>query len=702
MSIRKLRFLHITDSHLSESDVYKSIDKKVDFPGVELPSRREVLRETLRSFAKSLRNQGHCIDAVLCSGDATLRGNESGQKELRSILLEELAEVGVSASNLVVTPGNHDVVKGELPGTPSKYSLFMDTWMGKGSVIPFLDGVHDESKLNYQEHFLKSKCGTWAVFPINSANWSQISPARDPKNKDLVRLREFIEESNNEALIRAFEKISTYDAARVSDRQLTVLQDLVKHAGNVQLRIAVIHHHLLPVDGREELKPFADFTNLGTLRQVLRELGFHVIVHGHKHTKTAYYDHIYSDQGAVGKSHRVLAISGGTFGDSSMWVNNIFQIIEIDDYPHAPICSIRSIKPIETGRSLSVNPAERYPLWDSGDSERGPLALYGESMDDIYRRALQAVQEYPDRTLICTVDMPVSEVIPFPSSYPHLADAGEKKLWFQETVRWWQLPSSRSDSRLPYIHGARLRRFGGWFDQIDRIIRLLKEKRPTSRAIALIVDPARDFQDGRHFASFCFIQFCVREEGVLDCIGYYRVQEFNYWWPVNVAELRHLQVEIADKVKLRLGRVTTITPYPRLSEDIRQPTRVAVPIIDQWADSHPKRIAMMALATVTGETTSHGEGHTLWKKCLDDIGQAATSFHNDGVPIAVEGLELLYDWILAAGGSTEINAHIESLIKVNRGFAGSENTPDKFDNWRLQVTKLVEQLNILLSIDDKP
>ncbi|WP_265942230.1 hypothetical protein [Dechloromonas sp. A34] len=190
------------------------------------------------------------------------------------------------------------------------------------------------------------------------------------------------------------------------------------------------------------------------------------------------------------------------------------------------------------------------------------------------------------------------------------------------------------------------------------MVDLIKEEKTTSKAIALVVDPGRDFGGDSPFASFCFVQFCLRPDKTLDCIGYYRAQEFQSWWPVNVAELRYLQLEVAKKATVTPGKITTISPYPRLSKDqdnIRQPTKVAVPLIDQWVDNHPVRIAKIALMLTNNTATPDPEGILFWNRCLADLEQTAnTKFHQDGVQVAIDGIELLLHWLEATTATKQI------------------------------------------------
>jgi len=695
-SKKKLRLLHITDSHLNDSAVVNRIDIKTKIDGVENPLRTDVLRETIKSFAKDLKATGDQLDAVIVSGDSTLKGNSEGQIVLRDMLLEYLADSGITSSRIIATPGNHDVISGSEPSTAKRYQLFSDAWMKPTpAIIPFLDGIHDVENLNTDSHVLVDENKNWAIFPINSANWSQLSLSRD-QNPHVGILLDHLKSVGDVGLDSALAKLLSYDIARVSVFQLQALRKLVEAVGNVKLKIAVIHHHLLPV-GNEEFKPFADITNLGLLRQVLMQLGFDMVIHGHKHTDAVYYDHIYKVNIPNSLAHRVLTVSGGTYGHNH---DSPLRLIEINDIPSAPTCTLHIMASAEAGLAPKISISHPYPMWEDDQFKDGPVCLAGRSIDDLYARAISTLKTRPNQTIICTIEFENDVSLPFPLSYPHVGDEKEMEEWFEETVKWWQNSTSRSEQRMPYIHGTRLKRFGGGLDQIERVIQLLRTGQYTSRALALVIDPTRDFHGEKTFASFCLIQFCLKKTDKgdqLDCIGYYRAQEFNHWWPVNIAELRYLQLEVIKGAsttpgKILPGKITTISPYPRLSDDIRQPTKVAVPLVDQWLDNHPIRIAQMALAIANNPLDLESDpGTVYWKRCLNDLEQAASVHHTDGVPIAIEGLELLKDWVKATNPMSPTIPLIENLILANFGMPENPKRSE-FDRWSNQVNKIILEL----------
>ncbi|WP_192366038.1 hypothetical protein, partial [Mesorhizobium mediterraneum] len=116
---------------------------------------------------------------------------------------------------------------------------------------------------------------------------------------------------NEAKLRRQLNELARYDMARVSSQQLEVLRNLIETSprpvGGIQLRIAVLHHHLRAPSLREEIKPFADVSNLEQLRSFLRDRQIAIAIHGHKHEQAVQFDHTYDKDGQ--RDHRTLVIS---------------------------------------------------------------------------------------------------------------------------------------------------------------------------------------------------------------------------------------------------------------------------------------------------------------------------------------------------------------------------------------------------------
>ncbi|MER8433831.1 hypothetical protein [Mesorhizobium caraganae] len=170
-------------------------------------------------------------------------------------------------------------------------------------------------------------------------------------------------------------------------------------------------------------------------------------------------------------------------------------------------------------RRLARYRARRWPaitkrLWASEDIPDGPTTIQGRDIDEVYERVMEVARAEADgNTLIVHLDLPSLDTVmlPLPNNYPMAEplESGARQEWLRELVGWWQLGRSKLEQRMPFVHGSRLRRYGGKIDQIERIKKLLKQKAST-RALAVLVDPFRDFTangSGEEFASCSLVEF---------------------------------------------------------------------------------------------------------------------------------------------------------------------------------------------------
>lgn len=304
-----------------------------------------------------------------------------------------------------------------------------------------------------------------------------------------------------------------------------------------------------------------------------------------------------------------------------------------------------------------------------------------------------------------------------PSAYavPDDLQGDERKTWLRELVEWWQLDRSQLEPRIPYLHGARLRRYGGKINQIERIIALLKTK-PSTRAVAVLVDPFRDFAPngaGEEFASFCLVEFRRRDADagriVVDAIAFYRAQEFERWWPINIAELRFLQQEICEELGYRPGRITTVAADARTIS--RSPTQVAMPIVDRWLDQAPERLHLVADALVHKSVRGDAQASAVrdWRRSLAELRTATNGFNADGIPVAIEGLLTLAAYIEATAaaedeGLSALARTLSDLARVNETFEHSTLSRASFNRWSPVAQSFVSTLERLTNarLPDNP
>ncbi|CAG0961360.1 hypothetical protein RHIZO_00723 [Rhizobiaceae bacterium] len=455
------------------------------------------------------------------------------------------------------------------------------------------------------------------------------------------------------------------------------------------------------------MKPFADVSNLEQVRGFLRDRGIAVVVHGHKHEHAAQFEHIYDEEGD--QDHRTLVISGATFEPGREM--DAVRLITIKGMPNSPAVTIEPMPVPRGGVDRRDPPAVTRRIWSTDVVPGAPIVIQGTDLDEVYDRVCEAAaNDAANGTLIVHLDLPAGTAgeLPLPTNYPlpEPMEEPERRRWLKELVAWWQLERSGLEHRMPFVHGTRLRRYGGKINQIDRVIKLLKTKAST-RALAVLVDPFRDFTpDGvdEEFASFCLVEFKRRELGgaqrAVDVIAFYRAQEFARWWPINIAEMRHLQWEICEALGFLPGRITTIAADARTHS--RSPTQVAMPIIDRWLDQAPERLHLLANALVHGSVREGAQRDAVrgWERALADLESAATEYNPDGLPIAIEGLKLLASYLEVvdeeeASSLKSFSRVLRRLARDNEGFEDGPRTKAEFDRWAPSALEAVSELRSL-------
>jgi thymidylate synthase len=468
-------------------------------------------------------------------------------------------------------------------------------------------------------------------------------------------------------------KVRQHDVARVSLEQLEGLRQLmdyielkIESAGKDPTtfeRIAVLHHHLLPVSTSEEFKSFESLTDLGLFRHFLRENGFSVLLHGHKHTGYIYRDHIYDlTDPLAGAPHCVLIISGATIGGSSYQPDEICRLLDINAQEYASTISVTALAGVPTGGSLKLSPknTRRFLLRNCSEehipSTGEPEIITGNTLSETYAQMMSLLEDQEPNVrlynIICQVKDPATAK-QLPGGYPDIRNSERPDLskWLMETVEWWQKPESRLGEQY-FTHGHRIRRYDGSMDQIDRVIEILGNKVTSSRAVVTLLDPSQDDirETSIKFPAFCLVQFVIRNgpkgDEYLDCMGYFRKQELRYWWPVNMAELARLQEEVQRGLilkygarGLKLGMVSTITAIGVVGTSI---PRVLVPSIDRFYDEDPNTLWSLVYGLVWEHMPNRSAYLGRWIALLQDLMPPETP-DQDGVPVAMDGIEFVIE-----------------------------------------------------------
>lgn len=616
------KILHLSDLHLGPpEDTQLLDDHKSPLAGGDRLAQKDVLAETL----KALEDGGALDDltAVVISGDLTNRARPEGFKEFGDFIAPLLNHV--EPEDILVVPGNHDVPWEPEPGDPDRYKEFLTVTRAKEMATPMLDGIDFPTAATEAHHLVARE--DFILIPFNSSHFSWGKEELDPAVLDEIL-------NGTEDLKKAVDVLRRHDVARVSNEQVEQVLALLSEKepdlardDDPRVRIAVLHHQLLPVSSREEFKTFESLSNLGAIRELLAQLRVDVVLHGHKHTSTVFWDYI-AHQGEMNRSpwRLLTCASPGSFipGQPAM------RLIRIGSRSEARDLEIEDVIAPRRGGRLKAGRKSTARLWRSAAVDRigDAMSIRGANVSEVYAK-IQSIfdgrrADEPIHDLVCEVEDP-GEAEKLPTDFPELEGIADAQLWMDDLVAWWQI---HDPQLLPYVtfnHGERIYR--RWGDQILRAVEALRSslRGGTTRAVIILFDPWTDGTAKTEFPSFVLIQLQLTErDGVLalDLTGYFRKQEMRYWWPINVAELAKVQADVISRLssgdeRVTRGRLRTVSAYAAAEE--RLPA-VALAAIDRAVDQHPEDLWQMAYGLAHGTDEGRDELKALWERYLNDLG----------------------------------------------------------------------------------
>lgn len=636
--------LHLSDLHLGGVAAWQKLDAaKVSTPQEDLATTQSVFKRTLAATRDYIEAVGR-PDAVVISGDLTWRHHDSGFAAFAD-LLDEFADVFPDPANIVVVPGNHDVDWDVAPGRRERYDRFCGVTRAKGCATPLLDGVDfnvvgpaklldavaEDPHVVVRDDFV--------IIPINSSNWCGTMTAilggwsDDEWTEALAPLRKDVREQASKEL----KKLRQQDMARVSQPQIDCLRELFSLTGipvhrgrDPRPRIAVLHHQLLPVSARVEVKPFESLINLGFVRQTLRDFGVDVVLHGHKHESAVYWDLARGANDPIMFERRALVIaSPGHFKPHQP----VMRALTLSAHRSARNLEVLDLNGVDASTTkLEEGKRMTLPLWlgqmESESAER--RLVRGRTAHEVYAR-LCALSELVGGSelanLVCEI-ADAEDAITVPPDYPQVS-APDKQAWFSGLVDWWQLADSRlvRESVVDFNHGERLRK--RWGDQVERAARLLCHREGSSRGLAVLISPEETGlepdvtppEDGT-YPAFALAEFAlVTRDGrrELDCFAYFRKQEMRYWWPINAAELKRLQDDVRKELdkdhEAAPGRIVTFSAIALYGDDV---PRVAVTELDRAVDEDGS-LWEMAAAVAFPTSTAAAAGRNRWARVLEEL-----------------------------------------------------------------------------------
>ncbi|HXQ00618.1 MAG TPA: metallophosphoesterase [Solirubrobacteraceae bacterium] len=677
--------LHLSDLHLGRPADHQLLDDHKSTIGKgDQQSTSDLLSATLEALDADGRLED--LTAVVVSGDLTNRAEGDEFSEFRGLIANISKRVG--AGNVVVVPGNHDVPKEHGPEDTKRYERFNAVTRNRGMTTPLLDGLdftakgHLNSAAGAHPHVVEHD--NLVIVPINSSQfcWGLEEITSDDLDKAAAA-----------GLGELIEHLRRHDVARVSNAQMRALERYLGQRGiqprkarDRRVRIAVLHHQLLPVGTREEMKAFESLTNLGAVRALLRELQIDVVLHGHKHTSTLYWDHVPSGEALSSPAHRMLVVAApGSFAPGAP-VARLLRVGEREDARDILVDTI--LAPAGAG-GKPESEHTRARLWQRPTKEPSDaVVVRGVSVSEVYGRLQSLLEDRPDgeplRDVLCEVEDP-KDAGSVPADYPEPAGVTDVQAWLTELVEWWQKKDSQLLDWATFNHGERIYR--RWGDQARHAAETLRSaavgQKATTRAVIVLYDQAKDTREQRQgvepsFPSFVLAQLQIARTGGtvrLDCTGYFRKQEMRYWWPINVAELACVQkvvlADLPDEAKVKRGRLRTFTAFAEVEE--RLPA-VAVPAIDRAVDQRPRRLWEMAVGVAHPPRSKSGckQVRELWEAHLRELDPAGGE-SGRRPRISYRGLARVSEYLQWLGADSQpVGKATGRLADLYKGLAGGD------------------------------
>ena len=620
--------LHLSDLHLGPPEDDQLIDQhKSGIAAGDERAEKDILREALLAFERD--ETLNAVDAAIISGDLTNRSESLGFDEFPEILAPVIRCVG--AENIVVVPGNHDVPWDKGPEDPGRYDGFLRATREHGLVTALLDGCDlqrpDGTPTPGAPDRVTVAGPDFVLVPINSSHfcWG-LEPLDDDAAEELL--------GAGAKAAEAVEDLRRHDVARVSNAQIKRLLDVLRDeqpsllradADDLRLRIAVLHHQLLPVSTNEELKSFESLSNLGAIRELFRQLGISVVLHGHKHQSLLYWDYVADRRGLDRPPHRMLVGAAPASFRPGLPIGRLLHIGEREQARDVVLEDL--VAPTGPGGTPRRAAMQRARLWRTPavDAVSDGLSLEGSSVAEVYSQ-LQSIFEQrragaPLHALLCTVRHP-EDAGEVPPDYPEIKAVTSTKTWMEDLVGWWQLREPRLLQQVTFNHGERIYR--RWGDQVARAVRTLESSPATTRAVIMLLDPRTDGHPAGEFPSFVLVQLQVVERHhrrELDCTGYFRKQEMRYWWPINVAELAEIQRDVTRAFTAEFGPIAsgvlrTFTGYAAVEDTL---PAVALAAIDRAVDQHPEHVWSMAYWVAHPGEADKQRARRLWEGYIAEL-----------------------------------------------------------------------------------
>lgn len=435
---REWNILHLTDLHFGQlSNLNESLFLDDNKEAVAAEFRESIIKR----FCHLLEHGRIALkaDAIVVTGDITTAGAEDGFTFFSEKIVPYLMQLVDSPAAICIVPGNHDVVwnlsRSDAKLFDKKFEKFGEMVRKVGATSCLLPtGTVDNSTQSDLEFLELDRDDTTPIYIdpakkllvlcINSAircgevNEKRRSQIEAPLNKMLRNVEEVqdsVRYANPDAKTKlehmkvdlndlkemaAFQTV--FDVAHVTEPQLLRLSSKLEYLQQKYsaewdsfLRVAIMHHHLMPFSRQAtEHKPYDLITDAANVRDFLGDFRFHVMLTGHKHQPYA--------QVHARRENRLLVAGGPTVGGAPVTGYDHgfrhMKVVNDDGGMTAKIAEIRLNQALVTQPVThlvkQISDAESYMLDDSRPKlcrVLGPPSIRYDATEDLSDESLMFI-----------------------------------------------------------------------------------------------------------------------------------------------------------------------------------------------------------------------------------------------------------------------------------------------------------------------
>lgn len=533
-------------------------------------------------------------DFIVASGDI----GWSGVADDYTPALEffRLLKTAFPKTRLVVAPGNHDVNRGDIAGD-TRQSAFRE----------FLQQLHKSDGL--KQHY-----------PLLDAPGS-------PRD-NLIAVERYPDDDRTTCVVVAFNSAAGLQndktPVRIDPSALERLDDHLKNLTipipDEALRICVLHHHLFPFaeapweptgDARMAFEMKADpdlLANSAKLQGWLAQRGFHLVLHGHKHTSHGRDDLLWRRNDRSGR--RLLIIGAGSAGVEQGHRSNM-EPLSFNEVTATRVSRKRwqidtAVREIAVDLAVpEARPFYRYRAVAGLEhvEDQAPPVYQAEQMDDCHRAIALATRDTGvQHNFLSIVDDPAYvhpdtarfkgepvDLTRIHNCFRMLHPEHDKETGWDDLARYDQrLEAAQLRGRFQFEHGSRM------FRSPDRRVRRDADDVWRTSPLLRVIDALRhDPNSGKAYTSLfrpdidvlspgseplpglMSLHFLKRQER-LDVTVTFRKVELSFWWCVNMYEVSLLLHWVCDRLKVKPGRISFFAALAQWKDDPEAPVEAAL------------------------------------------------------------------------------------------------------------------------------